>query len=78
MFNISKEMIIVVVIVMIIFGPKQIPKLAKMAGNAMKSVRDGIEGKVDDDEPTAAKAVTKAVDETEAETEKVPAAKAVS
>jgi sec-independent protein translocase protein TatA len=67
MFNISKEMIIIVVIVMIIFGPKQIPKLAKMAGGAMKSVRDGIEGKVEDDESTAPKAVTKAVDETEAE-----------
>jgi sec-independent protein translocase protein TatA len=54
MFNISKELIIVAVVVMLIFGPKQIPRLAKMIGGSMKSVRDGIEGKVDDDEGGAA------------------------
>ena len=60
MFNISKELIIVVVIVMIIFGPKQIPKLAKMIGGSMKSVRDAVEGKVDDDETAAPKSVASA------------------
>jgi sec-independent protein translocase protein TatA len=54
MFNISKELIIVAVVVMLIFGPKQIPKLAKMIGGSMKSVRDGIEGKVEGDDETAA------------------------
>jgi len=67
MFNISKELIIVAVVVMLIFGPKQIPKLAKMVGGAMKSVRDGIEGKVEDEENTAPKAVASATTVTEAE-----------
>jgi sec-independent protein translocase protein TatA len=57
MFNISKELIIVAVVVMLIFGPKQIPKLAKMIGGSVKTVRDGIEGKVDDDESAAPKSV---------------------
>ena len=66
MFNISKELIIVAVVVMLIFGPKQIPKLAKMIGGSMKSVRDGIEGKVeDDDEAAAPKAVVSAEAATE-------------
>ena len=69
MFNISKELIIVAVVVMLIFGPKQIPKLAKMVGGAMKSVRDGIEGKVEDEEEekAAPKAVVSATAVTEAE-----------
>ena len=54
MFNVSKELIIVVVVVLLIFGPKQIPKLAKMIGGSMKSVRDGIEGKVEDEDEAAA------------------------
>jgi sec-independent protein translocase protein TatA len=63
MFNISKELIIVAVVVMLIFGPRQVPKLAKMIGGSMKSVRDGIEGKLDDEEHAAkpAKAVDAAV-----------------
>jgi sec-independent protein translocase protein TatA len=61
MFNISKELIIVAVVVMLIFGPKQIPKLAKMIGGSVKSVKDGIEGKLDDeDETVAPKAVVSA------------------
>jgi sec-independent protein translocase protein TatA len=51
MFNISKEIIIVLVIVLIIFGPSQLPKLAKMFGKTMKSVRDGMDGTgADEDE----------------------------
>ena len=44
MFNMSKEIIIVLVIVLIIFGPTQLPKLAKMMGKSMKGLRDGIDG----------------------------------
>jgi sec-independent protein translocase protein TatA len=43
MFNISKEMIIVLVIVLIIFGPKQLPQLGKMLGKTMKGLREGMD-----------------------------------
>jgi sec-independent protein translocase protein TatA len=43
MFNFPKEIIIVLVIVLIIFGPTQLPKLGKMFGKTMKGLRDGME-----------------------------------
>jgi sec-independent protein translocase protein TatA len=50
MFNISKELIIVLVIVLVIFGPSQLPKLAKMFGKTMKNVREGMDGVTGEDE----------------------------
>jgi sec-independent protein translocase protein TatA len=66
MFNGSKDLLILVgvlVIVLVIFGPKQLPKLGKMIGGSMKSVRDGMEGNYSDDEdetpkPKAVEAAT--------------------
>jgi len=49
MFNYSKEIIIVLVIVLIIFGPTQLPKLGKMFGKTMKGLREGMDG-VDESE----------------------------
>ena len=43
MFNISKEMIIILVIVLVIFGPKQLPQLGKMLGKTMKDLRAGMD-----------------------------------
>ena len=37
------EIVIVLVIVLVIFGPKQLPKLGKMFGKTMKEVRSGME-----------------------------------
>ena len=37
------ELVIILVIVLIIFGPKQLPKLGKMLGRGVKSVREGVE-----------------------------------
>jgi sec-independent protein translocase protein TatA len=36
------ELIIILVIVIVIFGPKQIPKLTKMFGKSVKNFRDGM------------------------------------
>jgi sec-independent protein translocase protein TatA len=47
--------IIALIIVLIIFGPKQLPELGKSLGKTMKSIREGAEGK-DDELPEAAKA----------------------
>ncbi|MDR1775809.1 MAG: twin-arginine translocase TatA/TatE family subunit [Actinomycetes bacterium] len=37
------ELIIILVVVLIIFGPKQLPKLGKMFGKTVKEVRTGME-----------------------------------
>ena len=37
-----QELLIVLVIVIIIFGPTQIPKLTKMFGKSVKGFRDGM------------------------------------
>ena len=55
MFNMSKEIIIVLVIVLIIFGPTQLPKLGKMFGKTMKGLREGMDNPDGEDEPAAAK-----------------------
>lgn len=66
------ELIIILGIVLLLFGPKQIPKLSRMFGKAMKDVKDGLDGKVEEDEkaePTPI-AETKAPGEAEAEATK--------
>ena len=66
--------IIALIIVLIIFGPKQLPELGKSLGKTMKSIREGAEGKYEDDElPAAANAEADKKDETK--DEKEPAAK---
>lgn len=37
------ELIIILIVVLIIFGPKQLPKLGKMFGKTVKEVRTGME-----------------------------------
>lgn len=39
----TNELIIVLVVVLIIFGPKNLPKLGKMFGKTMKSFKEGVE-----------------------------------
>ena len=38
-----QELIIVLIVVVIIFGPTQIPKLTRMFGKSVKSFKDGME-----------------------------------
>jgi len=44
------ELVIILVIVLVLFGPKRLPQLGKSLGKTMKSLRDGIEGKDEDEE----------------------------
>lgn len=44
------ELVIILVIVLILFGPKRLPQLGKSLGKTMKSLRDGLEGKDADEE----------------------------
>ena len=38
-----QELIIVLIIVLVIFGPKNLPKLGKMFGETMKNFKDGMD-----------------------------------
>ncbi len=49
----SLGLIVILVIVLVIFGPSQLPKLGKMFGKTMKSVRSGMEDTTPDDEDEA-------------------------
>ena len=47
----TQELIIILIVVIIIFGPTQIPKLTKMFGKSVKSFKDGMEEVVSGDAP---------------------------
>lgn len=45
------ELIIILIVVLLIFGPKNLPKLGNAIGRTFKSLRDGMDGKKKGDEP---------------------------
>ena len=47
----NTELIIILVVVLILFGPKRLPQLGKSLGKTMRSIREGAEGKLDEEEP---------------------------
>jgi len=46
----APELIIILVIILVLFGPKRLPQLGKSLGKTMKAIREGAEGKLADDE----------------------------
>jgi len=56
----TNELLIILVVALLIFGPKNLPKLGKMFGKTMNNFKKGMEeGDSDDEEKTTAKAETK-------------------
>jgi sec-independent protein translocase protein TatA len=53
------ELIIILVVVLIIFGPSRLPKLGESLGKTMRSLREGMDGKSDDESKPKAKAKAK-------------------
>ena len=51
----TQELIIILIVVIIIFGPTQIPKLTKMFGKSVKSFKDGMEDVMSGDAPEEGK-----------------------
>ena len=43
------ELLIIAGIALLIFGPKNLPKLGKSLGKTVRSVREGMDGKFDED-----------------------------
>ena len=54
----APELIIILIVALLIFGPKNLPKLGKSLGQTVKNVREGMEG--DDDEPKQVEAAAEA------------------
>lgn len=46
----TTELIVILAIVLIIFGPKQLPKLSKMIGKTVKGFKQGVSEDDDKDE----------------------------
>jgi len=68
------ELLIVLVVVLLLFGPKRLPQLGKSLGKTVKAIRDGVEGKGDqgEDEPAATKTKKQDVDDSEETPESPP------
>lgn len=49
------EIWIILIVVLVIFGPTQLPKLAKMFGKSAKALKEGIDGNLTDDEEKPSK-----------------------
>jgi sec-independent protein translocase protein TatA len=50
------ELLIVLVIILVIFGPKRLPQLGRQLGSGMREFKDGVTGKSrDDDDDEAAR-----------------------
>jgi sec-independent protein translocase protein TatA len=59
------ELIIVLVIVLLIFGPKRLPGLGKQLGSGMREFKDSISGKGNDDDVDRERDVSDASDASE-------------
>jgi sec-independent protein translocase protein TatA len=68
------EIIAILVVVLILFGPKQLPKLGKMFGRTMKDLKEGMEAKDEDEVP---KEITEAKSDVAADEAKKPEDSAV-
>lgn len=67
------ELIIVLVIALLVFGPKKLPELGRSLGSGMREFKDSITGGDKDDEDDQPK-LAKAADDVAAASEKTDAA----
>jgi sec-independent protein translocase protein TatA len=61
------ELWLILIIVLVLFGPSQLPKLAKMFGKSAKALKDGLQEGLDEDQakPESAKSEEKGSEKTE-------------
>ncbi|MBA3787157.1 MAG: twin-arginine translocase TatA/TatE family subunit [Actinobacteria bacterium] len=45
------EMVILLIVLLVFFGPKRLPEMGRSLGKGMREFKDSISGKDDDDEP---------------------------
>jgi sec-independent protein translocase protein TatA len=56
----TTDLIIILVVVLLIFGPKRIPMLGRQIGQGMREFKDGITGRSKDSEPPERAEITQA------------------
>jgi sec-independent protein translocase protein TatA len=61
---------IILGVVLLLFGPTQLPKLAKMVGKSAKTLKEGLDGKLAEDDEDEAKPAKKDDDAVPAEDKK--------
>jgi sec-independent protein translocase protein TatA len=66
------ELVVIILIVLVIFGPKNLPKLGKSLGQTVKNVREGMEDEEGDDSAKEIEAEAPADDEDADVVEGVP------
>ncbi len=49
------ELIAILVIALLVLGPKRLPEAGRSVGKGLREFKDAISGKADDDDPLAAK-----------------------
>lgn len=56
----TNELLIILLVALLVFGPKNLPKLGKMFGKTMSSFKQGMEDAEDDEDEKPAKKAKKA------------------
>ncbi|MBS7158634.1 MAG: twin-arginine translocase TatA/TatE family subunit [Collinsella phocaeensis] len=62
MFPKGMEWILILIVVLVIFGPKNLPKLGKSLGKTVKNIREGMEG---DDAPEETEVIEESTEDAE-------------
>jgi sec-independent protein translocase protein TatA len=71
------ELLILLVILLVIFGPKRLPQLGRQLGSGMREFKDSISGKVGDDDDEDDKALNRSTATTPAPPATAPTAGSV-
>jgi sec-independent protein translocase protein TatA len=72
------ELVVILIVVLVIFGPKNLPKIGSALGKTVKNVREGMEGDDEKSEATASDddAVEVVEDDDDADADEAPASDA--
>jgi sec-independent protein translocase protein TatA len=53
----ATELIILLLVILVVFGPKRLPEMGRSLGKGMREFKDSISGKIDDDDEPVQRAI---------------------